>query len=138
MCQNSKNQIQTKLKNLNYRKTQFWEQLLKVLVREQPIRKMQLKYGLLPKRSDPPLPQTFGTSGTLFRRLIFFVWNFWGTFFWSYFSKIRVKSAKKNSGFGPPPPLFCPKFQNGWCTKSVPKLLDCLGPFPPLMEEVHN
>ena len=72
--------------------------------RKQPITKMKLNYGLLPKRSDPLPPQTFGTFGTLFRRLIFF-WNVWGNFFLAYFTKIRVKSVQKFLDLIHPPPF---------------------------------
>ena len=91
-------------------------------VRELLKKKMQLNYGLLPKRSDPqppPTPQTFGTFGTLFRRQIFFLQTF-GTLFVSYFTKIKGKSAqlwgtKKcpktfGSARNPPPPYG--KFPN--------------------------
>ena len=46
------------------------------VIRELLKKKMQIKSGLLPKRSyptPPPPPQTFGTFGTLFRTLIFFL-----------------------------------------------------------------
>ena len=77
-------------------------------VRELPIKKMQLNYGILPKGSDPPprllellghFLQTFGTFGTLSR-------------------KVSQKSFTKV--------LY---------TKSVPKLLDCLGPPRPLWKK---
>ena len=82
-----------------------------------------------------PPPRNFGTFGALFRRL-FFYQNFWGTFL-SYVTKKLGEKCPKTFGFGQSPPLFYPKVQNCWGTKSAPKLLDCLGhpPPPPLWKK---
>ena len=106
-------------------------------VRELPIKKMQLNYGILPKRSDPAPPRLVELLGH------FFVgWFFFGTFgalFWSYFTKIRVKSAQKFLDLVHPPPFFSAQkskmvgaqkvSQNFWIALDLPF---------PLMKEVHN
>ena len=49
--------------------------------------------------------------------------KFWDTFC-VVFHQNQGKKCPKTFGFGPTPPPC-------WCTKSVPKLLDCLGSPPP-------
>ena len=70
--------------------------------------------GLTP----PPPPQTFGTFGALFCRLIF-LWNFWGTFC-VVFHQNQGKKCPKTFGFGQPPP-FLPKIPKLLVHKKCPK-----------------
>ena len=84
------------------------------------------------KGLTPPLPpQTFGTFGSLFRRLIFF-WNFWGTFC-VVFHQNQGKKRPKTFGFGQPPLFSTKKSKIVGAHKSAPLLLDWPGtPHPPL------
>ena len=70
-------------------------------LRELLIKKCSLIMDFFQKGLTPPLPpQTFGTFGALFRRLIFF-WNFWGTFCVVFYQN-QGKKCPKTFGFGQP------------------------------------
>ena len=93
---------------------------------------MQHNYGLLLKRSDPP-PRLLELFGHFF--VGWFVFRAFGALFVSYFTKIMGKSAQKLLDLVKPP-LFYPKFQNCWCTKSAPKTFGLTRtPPPPLWKK---
>ena len=90
---------------------------------------MQLNYGLLLKRSYPPLPPRLSELLGHFFVGVFFFGTF-GTLFVSYFTKIRLKSAQKLLDLVHPPPLLV--------HKKCPKTFGLARIPPPLLEEVHN
>ena len=106
-------------------------------LREHLIKKMQLNYGLLPKRSYPPPPPDFWNFWDTLSYADFFSGTF-GALFVSYFTKIRVKSVQKLLDLVNPPPFSAQNSKIVGAQKVSQNFWIASEPPPPLLEEVHN